>query len=304
MQIKDVNFHVGPRTIKTATAVVLSMIIVELYGATSSKLIFAMLGALSAVQPTFKDSVESCLTQIIGVLFGAVAGVLLLLLPVHFLVATGIGLVLVITLYNAFRIRFSPSLSCFMVVMICTTPGIEPMTYAFGRIWDTAIGLGVGMLINTMIFPYDNSRQIRSAIESLDKELIRFSEDMFDGDEILPNVEKMVGSIDDMAGQLRIFANQRLILKMKRHRRELKVFQACEGKARQLVAHMEVLCRMEKPGRLTQENRSRLGSCDAVVRDERPLDEINEIDIVTNYHLGRILSLRTELLEALRGSSR
>ena len=303
MQIKDVNFHVGPRTIKTAMAVVLSMIIVELYGATASKLTFAMLGAMAAVQPTFKDSIESCLTQIIGVLFGAVAGVLLLLLPVHFLVATGIGLVLVITLYNAFRIRFSPSLSCFMVVMICTTPGIEPMTYAFGRIWDTAIGLGVGMLINTMIFPYDNSRQIRLTIESLDKELIRFLEDMFDGDEFLPDAEKMAAKIDEMAGQLRIFANQRLILKMKRQRRELKAFQACEGKARQLVAHMEVLCRMDKPGQLTQENKSRLGSCDAVVRDERPLGEINEIDVVTNYHVDRILSLRTELLEALRGSS-
>ena len=303
MQIKNVYFHVGPRIIKTAVAVVLSMIIVELYGATSSKLTFAMLGAMAAVQPTFKDSVESCLTQIIGVLFGAVAGVLLLLLPVHFLVAPAIGLVLVITLYNALHIRFSPSLSCFMVVMICTTPGVEPMTYAFGRIWDTAIGLSVGMLINTMIFPYDNSRQIRSTIESLDKELIRFLEEMFDGDEILPDVEKMAGKIDDMAGQLRIFANQRLILKMKRQRRELKAFQACEGKARQLVAHMEVLCRMEQPGRLTQENKCRLGSCDAVVRDERPLDEINEIDVVTNYHVDRILSLRAELLEALRGSS-
>lgn len=304
MQIKDVNFHVGPRTIKTAAAVVLSMIIVELYGATASKLTFAMLGAMAAVQPTFKDSVESCLTQIIGVLFGSVAGVLLLLLPVHYLVATGIGLVLVITLYNALHIRFSPSLSCFLVVMICTTPGIEPMTYAFGRIWDTAIGLSVGMLINTMIFPYDNSRQIRSTVASLDEELIRFLEDMFDGDDVLPNVEKMSGEIDKMATQLRIFGNQRLILKIKRQRRELKAFQASEGKARQLVAHMEVLCRMERPGRLTQDNKCRLGACDAVVRDERMLDEINEIDVVTNYHVERILSLRTELLEALRGSSR
>jgi len=304
MQIKDVNFHVGPRTIKTAAAVVLSMIIVELYGATASKLTFAMLGAMAAVQPTFKDSVESCLTQIIGVLFGAVAGVLLLLLPVHYLVATGIGLVLVITLYNALHIRFSPSLSCFLVVMICTTPGIEPMTYAFGRIWDTAIGLSVGMLINTMIFPYDNSRQIRSTVASLDEELIRFLEDMFDGDDVLPNVEKMSGEIDKMATQLRIFGNQRLILKIKRQRQELKAFQACEGKARQLVAHMEVLCRMERPGRLTQENKDRLGGCAAVIRDERMLDEINEIDVVTNYHVERILSLRTELLGALRGSSR
>ena len=166
------------------------------------------------------------------------------------------------------------------------------------------IGLSVGMLINTMIFPYDNSRQIRSTIESLDKELICFLEDMFDGDDVLPNVEKMSGEIDKMATQLRIFGNQRLILKIKRQRRELKAFQACEGKARQLVAHMEVLCRMERPGRLTQENKDRLGGCAAVIRDERMLDEINEIDVVTNYHVERILSLRTELLGALRGSSR
>lgn len=303
MQIRHVKIQVGPRIIKTAAAVVISMIIVDFYGATTSKLIFAMLGAMAAVQPTFRDSVESCLTQIVGVLFGAVAGVLLLLLPVHYLVATAIGLVLVITLYNAFHIRFSPSLSCFMVVMICTTPDIQPMAYAFGRIWDTAIGLGVGMLINTLIFPYDNSRQIRATAESLDRELILFLEDMFDGDDILPGAEKMTSKIDDMAAQLRIFANQRLIMKMKRQKQELEAFKRCEGKARQLVAHMEVLCRLEKPGRLSMENRCRLGSCDAVVRDEREPDVVDELDVVTNYHVAQILSLREELLEALRGST-
>lgn len=303
MQNKSVKFHVGPRTIKTVAAVVISMIVVDFYGATASKLTFAMLGAMAAVQTTFKDSLESCLTQIVGVLFGAMAGVLLLLLPVHYLVATGIGLVLVITLYNAFHIRFSPSLPCFMVVMICTTPNVQPMTYAFGRIWDTAIGLGIGMLINTLIFPYDNSRQIRSSVESLDCELILFLEDMFDGDDILPDVEKMTDKIDDMAGQLRIFENQRLILKLKRQRRELEAFQLCEGKARQLLAHMEVLCRMERPGRLSQENKCRLGSCEAVVRDERELNAVDELDVVTNYHVTRILDLRDELLEALRGSA-
>lgn len=303
MQIKNFKFHIGPRTIKTAAAVVISMIIVDFYGATTSKLIFAMLGAMAAVQPTFKDSVESCLTQIVGVLFGAIAGVLLLLLPVHSLVATGIGLILVITLYNAFHIRFSPSLACFMVVMICTTPDVQPMTYAFGRIWDTAIGLGIGMLINTLIYPYDNSRQIRMTVESLDRELILFLEDMFDGDDVLPDAEKMSRKIDDMARQLQIFANQRLIMKMKRQRRELEAFRICEGKARQLVAHMEVLCRMGRPGKLNQENRCRLGACEAVVRDERELEAVQDLDVVTNYHVARILTLREELLDALRGSS-
>ncbi len=302
MKIDKVKFHIGPRTIKTAGAVVISMLIVDLYGATTSKLIFAMLGAMAAVQPTFKDSVESCLTQIVGVLFGAVSGVVLILLPVNALVAAGIGIIMVITLYNAFHIRFSPSLSCFMVVMICTTPGIQPMSYAFGRIWDTAIGLSIGMLINTLVFPYDNSRQIRSTIESLDKQLILFLEEMFDGDDILPNAEKMSGTIDDIARQLGLFENQRLIMKLRRQRHELEAFRICEGKARQLVTHMEVLCHMEVVGRLSEENRCCLGSCETVVRDERKLEAVQELDVVTNYHVSQILTLREELLDALRGS--
>ena len=162
---KPLKVRVGLRTMKTAAAIVISMVIVEAYGASSSKLIFAMLGAMAAVQPTFKESLESCLTQIIGVFLGGLAGVLLLVLPIHPLVAAGIGVILVITAYNACGIRFSPSLPSFIVVLLCTTPDIQPVYYAFGRIWDTAIGLGVGMLINVLVLPYDNSIKIRNSIE-------------------------------------------------------------------------------------------------------------------------------------------
>ena len=75
---QKLRFHIGLRTAKTAAAVVIAMMIVEAYGATTSKIIFAMLGAMAAVQPTFRDSVESCLTQITGVLFGALAGLVLM----------------------------------------------------------------------------------------------------------------------------------------------------------------------------------------------------------------------------------
>ena len=170
---KPIKIRVGLRTLKTALAIVVSMFLVESYGASSSRLIFAMLGAMAAVQPTFKDSVESCLTQILGVVFGGLAGILLPSLPIPSFVAAGIGVILVITLYNACNIRFSPSLPCFIVVLLCTTPNVAPVQYALGRIWNTAIGLGVGMFVNTLVFPYDNSRAIRSAVESLDKDLGR-----------------------------------------------------------------------------------------------------------------------------------
>lgn len=299
MHRKHSRFHIGLRTLKTVAAVIISMIIVDAYGSTSSKLVFAMLGAMAAVQPTFNESLESCLTQIVGVLFGALVGVLLNALPVSHLIATGIGIVLVITFYNALGVRFSPSLPCFMVVMICTTPDVQPLTYAVGRIWDTAIGLGVGMVINSLIFPYDNRRRIRSTMESLDREVIVFLEEIFDGDEVLPDAEKMFRKIGDIDHQLHIFAGQKLLMRPSRQRKELEGFRLYERKACQLVAHMEVLCRMEKPGKLSAENLNKLSECGAQIRDKSASDLLAEEDIVTNYNVQQILILRRELLEAL-----
>lgn len=299
MHKKLLRFRIGMRTVKTAIAVVLSMIIVDLYGATTSKLIFAMLGAMAAVQPTFKESLESCLTQIVGVLFGAVMGVLLLMLPLPYLVSTGIGIILVITLYNLLRIRFSPSLPCLIVVIMCTTPDIQPMTYALGRVWDTAIGLGVGMLINTLIFPYDNRKQIRTAMESLDQELIHFLENMFDGDDLLPEAEKATRQINDIHQQFTIFSNQTLLVRPSTHRRTMASYRTYEENARQLLAHMEVLCQMDHPGLLTPETREKLAACGAVIRDERISDSMTQQDVLTNYHVEQILNLRQALLEEL-----
>ena len=277
----------------------ISMVIVDYLGTSASKLIFAMLGAMAAVQPTFKESWDSCLAQIVGVLFGAFAAIVLLMLPVPSLVATGIGMVLVITLYNALHIRYSPSLPCFIVVMMCTTPDIAPLAYASERIWDTTIGLSVGMLINTLVFPYDNSRQIRQTAESLDHEVILFLENMFDGDDALPDTTKVLKELDKLEAQLRIFSNQKLIMRLKRQKEELESFLICERKSRELLARMEILCCVGHPGRLNEENINRLKACGANIQDPEPLEFLSEKDVVTNYHITQILNIRQELLEAL-----
>ena len=297
---KWVRLRIGLRTVKTAAAVIISMLLVDHVGTSASKLIFAMLGAMAAVQPTFKESVASCLTQIVGVLFGAVAGVLLRLLPGSHLIAVGIGIVLVITLYNSFRIPYSPSLPCFVVVMVCITPDVQPMVYAMERIWETAVGLAVGMAINTLVFPYDNSRRIRATAEGLDKVLIAFLEEVFDGDDVLPDAALMRKTIDDLDRELQLFSNQKLILRLRRQKEELETFRLCENKARELVARMEVLSQMDRPGRLDGENRRRLLACGADIKDERPLDSVLEKDVVTNYHVRQILKLRRELLDVLK----
>lgn len=293
------RIRIGLRTVKTVAAVIISMLVVDRFGTTTSPLIFAMLGAMAVVQPSFKESLESFLTQIVGTLFGALIGSILLPVTIHPLVSIGIGIILVITLYNCFHIHYSPSLPCLILVIIFTTGQTQPMLYAFQRVWDTTIGMVVGMLINTLVFPYDNSNRIRATAQSLDREVIHFLEDMFDGDDKLPDVDVMIAKIDELSRELTIFENQKFLRDSRRQQRQLQTFKACAGKARQLIAHMEVLCHMGHAGHLSKATLKRLKDCGANIQDDRIVDAIQSTDIVANYHVAKILTLREELLEAL-----
>lgn len=299
MKLTLEKIHIGRRTIKTVAAVVIAMLAAEYFGTTSSRLIFAMMGAMEAVRPTFKESVEAVLSQFIGIFIGALAAVLLHTLPIPYVVAAGIGILIVIVFYNVFRIPFSPSLACFIVVMVCTTSDVHPLMYALGRIWDSAIGLAVGMLINVLVFPYDNSKKIRMAVQNLDEELILFLEDIFDGDNSLPDADIMEKKLADIAYQLSIFANQVLPFHKARQKEKIKLFRLCEERARRLVSHLEVLCAMDVPGQLNDENLAKLRSDGADIVEQPELSEWTDKDTITNYHVEQILTLRKELLELL-----
>lgn len=296
---KSIKFRIGMRTIKSAVAVMIAMTLVYFYGITTSRIIFAMLGAMEAMQPTIKASLRSCLTQVIGVISGAVFGLILNAVGLHPLISIGIGIVMVITIYNAFRAQFSPSLACLIVVTICTTPDILPLAYAFGRIWDTMIGAAVGIVINALVFPYDNRKQIRFTLESLDRELIHFLEDLFDGDDVLPDAKEMTRAVNTMASQMTVFSDQKLLVRFKGQQADSRSLDICEKKATQLLARMEILSQMDAPGRLTEENKQALILCGAEIKDERILTEPTERDIVVNYHVKQILRLREELTQEL-----
>lgn len=298
-KIRSFRIPVGLRTVKTAVAVMLSLVIVEHYGASPAKVVFATIGAMSAVGPTFKASVRSCLTQICGVAIGGALAICMTQLYVPNTISVGFGIVLIITVYQYFRLKLVPVLPCLMLVNICLNPAVEGLSYALGRLWDTAIGLGVGMLINTLIFPYDNSRKIRQTMEGLDRDLIRFLEDMFDGDEHLPEAEKIARKIDALEGQLVLFSEQRL-LRRKKQKRELEQLRGCEDTAQALVIELETLRNMERPGQLNEENWKALTTLGAKITAPGTGPFTAE-DLVANYHVNRILVLRQELREELAG---
>lgn len=297
-RLSALNLPVGMRTIKTALAVVLALLIVEQYGASPAKVVFATIGAISAVGPTFTASLLACLTQICGVTVGALLALLMLAFQVHPMVAVGIGVILILAGYQYFHLKLVPVLPCLVLVNVCLNPEVEAVAYSIGRIWDTAIGLAIGMAVNTLIFPYDNSLKIRQTMEGLDRDLIEFLEDMFDGDDHLPETKDLEKKIDALEGQLALFADQRL-LRRKRQKRELKRLESCEDIAQALLTELITLRNMERLGCLNEENRQALRALGARVSDQCPLEGGTVENTVVNYHISQVLRLRQTLKDKL-----
>ena len=297
-RLSALNLPVGMRTIKTALAVVLALLIVEQYGASPAKVVFATIGAISAVGPTFTASLLACLTQICGVTVGVLLALLMLALQVHPMVAVGIGVILILAGYQYFHLKLVPVLPCLVLVNVCLNPEVEAVAYSVGRIWDTAIGLAIGMAVNTLIFPYDNSLKIRQTMEGLDRDLIEFLEDMFDGDDHLPETKDLEKKIDALEGQLALFADQRL-LRRKRQKRELKRLESCEDIAQALLTELITLRNMERLGCLNEENRKALQALGARVSDQCPLEGGTVENTVVNYHISQVLRLRQTLKDKL-----
>lgn len=293
---------VGLRMIKTAVAVILALLVVQPYGATTAKVVFATIGAMSAVGPTFKASLAACLTQFCSVTVGAVLSIVMMWLQVPPIPAVGIGIIILLWMYQYSHLKLLPLLPCLVLVNICLNPEVEAVSYSLGRLWDTAIGLGIGMVINTLVFPYDNSRKIRQTMEGLDSDLIHFLEDLFDGDAHLPEAGQLSRKINALEGQLALFADQRLF-RRKRQKRELQTLRTCEDIAHELLVELETLRNMERQGRLNGENRQALRALGAKISPEPPAEPETVEDVVVNYHVARALSLRQELKRALTEKS-
>lgn len=299
MKLHTPKIRIGLRTVKTVLAVLLSMIIVDHLGATTSKLIFAMLGAMAAVQPTFKESLDSCIAQIVGVILGALIGVLLLSFIDSPLLSISIGMVVIITMYNLCKVSFSPSLPCFILVLLCTTADIAPFDYAVGRIWDTTVGLLIGFGINILIFPYDTSKGIRVTVCQLTETISTYLENLFDGDDEYPNTLQAREDISRLTNQINQFSKQKLVLHLRRQKKELEFFRLCEERSKQLLAHIEVLQDLGSPGVLSDENRQNLEDAGLKILDTRKSDHADHRDIVTNYHVCRILEIKKQLQDAI-----
>lgn len=278
--------HIGLRTVKTGLAVALALLFADLRGSTS--LIFAAIGAISAMSRTVGDAFESCRTQLTGILLGAGFGALFVSVLSNFRYAgIGLGLIALILLCVRLRLQFAVPLSCIVFVSICLSPAGDAFQYGFNRLLDTAIGLATALVINVAIKPYNNSRRIVGLLRQFQQSVPAYV-----GDRVLygryPDLSPLREQLERISAELTTFEKQRAF-RSHSHAEQAIFLRGCERLAQSVWQELSALCAMDEKGRLSPENAKRLTLLGLTVPDGICAAPKTTADIVGNYHLDNLL---------------
>lgn len=295
---------IGLRTVKTALAVTLAVLIVRLYSHNNDAIYYAAMGAAVGMDITVTGSLRQGLTQLVGVICGTLMGVLALwLFPEMPALAVGGGVLLLIVLCNVLKIGFGISLSCiiFLSATLTSTPEEHLWLDAALRIANTAVGILIALLINGLIHPYKNRMRIEQLLRQCQRQLLSALETMLvSGDR--PDLDAACRLLQQTDAELKLYHAQRLFQRRKSEEALLRSHRQLCGR---MLQELEAICGMDTLGDLSAEQALRLRSISLCVPESgisRQLCTAQD-SIVMNYHLDKLLAANQLLDEQLAQSS-
>lgn len=287
----------GPRILKTALAVALSVLLARLLTQEPLSLFYAAFGALIAMETTVSRALRQGLTQLVGVACGTLLGyasVLLFPPPAPFWVI-GLGVFLLLFLLNALRLNFSASLACVIFLSSCVIPTENVVNDSARRLLCTAIGLVTALAVNVCIRPYNNRRRILSLLEQIRRSVPEAVAAVVVR-ECIPDVQPLITLLRSLDRELELYHSQRFF---RRQDDEAILFGCCQL-AQRMVQELEAVCGMDSLGELSEENAERLKSLGVVPTAAAPRRCDPNDTIVMNYHLEKLLAACDYLGELMR----
>lgn len=147
--MKNTSFKIGLRTIKTGIAVGLSMYIASLFDLKSP--VFVGIGAIMSMQSSVSESFKSGKDRMLGTFVGAIIGLIFSYLLPHNYFFLSLGIIVTIYIHNLLGWKSSLTLSAIVYLAIFLNTEDERISYAANRLLDTFIGISVSVLINYFI---------------------------------------------------------------------------------------------------------------------------------------------------------
>ena len=159
-KIKTINLirkYIGMRNIKTAFAVVISVLVSQAFKLDSP--FFVATGALFSMETTVKKGINVGISRVLGTIMGGCLGIAMVMIDEGNLALLFIGIIFLISVLNALNWQECISMACvvFCVIMINMTSE-NIISYAVKRTIDTIVGIVIATVINYVISPPADSR--------------------------------------------------------------------------------------------------------------------------------------------------
>ena len=146
---KIIKNKLGMRTVKTGISVSLGMVMAQLINLKSP--VFVVIGAITAMRASVSESFIMGKNRMLGTLVGAIIGLITSNIFPRNALFLGIGIILVIYIHNLFSWKQSITLSTIVFSVIFMNTSSDQLAYALNRILDTFVGISVSMVVNYFI---------------------------------------------------------------------------------------------------------------------------------------------------------
>lgn len=141
---------IGMRTLKTGMGVILTLAVAELGWIINP--IYATIGTVLAMQQTVKGSFVLGKNRLLGTLLGGLVAFVFATIVNPNIFVTGVAVIVSICICNS--LKLSEGIPIALTVLLSILIGLndgDPLTYSLVRVWDTSIGVLVGILVNYYI---------------------------------------------------------------------------------------------------------------------------------------------------------
>ena len=208
---------IGLRTIKTAIAVTLSILVARLFNFEYP--FFVAMTALISMDKTMGDSFKTGRNRIMGTLFGALIGISLSYIDRGNAFLCGLGMIILIELCNIFNLKGSITIGGIVMIAIMVHTEKTPIFYGFHRTLDTLIGASLSFVVNATVFPYSTVKRLDRIAIGLWDETEKCVMDLRNHKCV--NTEEIEDKLTAIEGELNLYNHEFLFRNKKQYVNEL-----------------------------------------------------------------------------------
>lgn len=276
---------VGMRTIKTVISVILTLALGELFRLRSPLL--ASLGAIMTMESSISESFQAGKYRLYGtVLGGLVALAIISLAPDHYFFL-GLGLILIINICNALRWEKAARMGMvvFLIIILDYRDG-DGLYYTFHRTLDTSIGIIIGTAINYFLRPPDMEKKIGKTLNSMYRSTRKSLEELVWKNEF-EDMEELKDEIISVNEDYKVFTEDLKFHIGKSNNADLylDLFESFD----KIQNHFTVIHAIKESPMIDPDNQKLIEDFFGKKIPKRPERKLDNLDIIYNYHLKRIL---------------